>query len=1095
MRASPIQSHLPRSLTLGVIASALTVLSGCGGGTATDSTALPLLTLQGVAATGLAIADGLVEARCDGGSGSARSLADGSFSLTTAGAQPCLLKVSATDGTVLHAVLPADTSWANINPVTEGIAALTLGRSPAEAFEHFDAASAQQINAGNLAAAVSELSRSLEAIGLDTAAVADLQGAPMQARQQAADGRLLVAGDAIDQQLDSYNAALVEQGLDWATLTQRQPQPQPLALTLPQRSAKALSARSVAADATASPAGWQTNSAGLPADAVLRGQLAVVGDMVFAAVQSASQGRAIYRLDTQALSAGWTLYTKVFDANIVAVNGRLFVGPGSGGTSYWLSDEADGFGGRKLYAISADSKAQRRIGQLWAGQTRLLAASQQDGAPAVWHYDLSQLARATPAALAAAQMTPVGQKKLPTPVPIGAWVDTGLNIQVANAKPHTQVFEDGQQGIWYVTNYADNASNNGGSFRFDGRNWHKMFGALSATSSGPNKGKPGSGNAPGKFSVTRDGTLIVSVELMPTTQISSFFRYDPASTHPGKLFGALVPIASSPGYGLGSVPLDGDKNVFIDGRFGQFILGGQGATAGLKKWALPDVTEGFVGATVLPIDVRIPAYAATANGTLVAYMNSNKSNAIWRIATYQADVARAPYYTAVIDLDGGAVAATPLVAATDSAERMAVRWLDANQLAAAFNSDGALTSADVCLPLFGKPACGSGALALMNASGSISKAYRFDSPVRDMKLRLVAGQQVAVLAFDDGFALFDFSTGLATPLAAKGALRVDLSPAGRVATLAMAGPGSYSFAVYPNLGAFAARLPAFTNTVARSYVEDIALSDTAARAVIVGFDNKKMPTGKPIQVAFAQAFDLGNGEQRWMKFGFDGKDTSANVADTRLLRARLGDDGDLYLTGESAGSETIFRFNGDAPSGVMPLKFSDFYNQLWNTASAHMSYYAQLDAASGSIRQSQLAMSRLSSGKSNTFRVRDITVAQGRVFMPALAASAIGNRDANLLNGQAVGQYAGGDPVLLAVDGINFANRLAWTPLVKSDNAQGDMRSVDAYGSKVALLGYANASNAAPAAVACGASDCALDARRRPYLVVLDAERNFSIGR
>jgi len=57
------------------------------------------------------------------------------------------------------------------------------------------------------------------------------------------------------------------------------------------------------------------------------------------------------------------------------------------------------------------------------------------------------------------------------------------------------------------------------------------------------------------------------------------------------------------------------------------------------------------------------------------------------------------------------------------------------------------------------------------------------------------------------------------------------------------------------------------------------------------------------------------------------------------------------------------------------------------------------------------------------------------------------------------------------------------------------MRSVDVFGSKVALFGFAKANGSTTASVGCGAGDCSVDTVARPYLVVLDSEVNFGLGR
>jgi len=831
---------------------------------------------------------------------------------------------------------------------------------------------------------------------------------------------------------------------------------------------------------------WKDVTMGLPEGSV-PAQLAVIGNTVFTGINT-SMGKYIYRFDVTNPQAGWVVHTRLNDPykanDLIAVDGELFVGGHN--TAYWISQES-GPDGKAIYSLGA---APGGVGNMVAGRGRIITQNGGDGSPKVWTLNIQAIRSASASLKAAALLAPVGQRQSAKLQPLGTWVDTGLNISVNNAKPHTQLFEDGQQNIWYVTNYADNATNNGGSFKYDGRQWSKQFGALSQAYGGG----PGTGNAPGYFSVTRNGSMLVSFERAPSTQISSTFRYDPTSTSPFKEQGALVPVSSSPGYGVGSFQFDTDKNVVLASRFGHFVLGGSGAKAGLKRWQLPDAMEGYSLSDEQKLRTTIRSAVTTTDGTIVAYQEDGVS--AWRMIAYKPDMSKLPYYNGAIDLESGAV-----LGQTDAAtEAMTVRWLDAGSLLAAFNSTGTVSGGETCVKAFAKAACGQGALTTLTPFGAVMQTLRLDSSVLDMELRTLSGVPHAALALADGFAVLDLrNNSVVATQANAGARRIDLSPSGRIATLAYNGSTQrYEVKLYAGMSQFAANAPTFTYQAQRSYVEDVVVADQQPaqpeRVVLVGFDNKRLPGGNPVQVAFAQGLDL-TGASQWTKFGFNGADLSSNIADTRLYRARINALGTLYITGETAGSQSIFRYNGNVFSGPEMLSYTDFYNQLWNTGSAHESYYAQLNPATGAIEQSQLAMSRLSSGKSNTFRVRDIAAANDRVFMPAVGAASIGNRNANVLNGRPVGEYAGGDPVLLAVDGKNFANRLAWTTLSRSNGATGDMRSVDVFGSKVALFGFAKANGSTTASVGCGAGDCSVDTVARPYLVVLDSEVNFGLGR
>lgn len=206
-------------------------------------------------------------------------------------------------------------------------------------------------------------------------------------------------------------------------------------------------------------------------------------------------------------------------------------------------------------------------------------------------------------------------------------------------------------------------------------------------------------------------------------------------------------------------------------------------------------------------------------------------------------------------------------------------------------------------------------------------------------------------------------------------------------------------------------------TLARDYVTDVAISSSHGSFYVTGFDNKRLPSGSPVQVAWLVAYAITDGSFRWQRFGFNGADLSANIADTRLYRVKLGGDGQtLDLLGESAGSQTIFRFDGLAVSGPVMLTSIDFFTDLWNTASAHISYAARVDAATGAILASQLTMARLPDGKSNTFRNGDIASdADGRLFFGGACTYQMAQRDALTVNGVPVGPYKAADPAFVAL--------------------------------------------------------------------------------
>lgn len=181
------------------LAMAALLLAACGGGGGGGDTS-NTLQLSGTAATGLAIAGKTVEAKCASGTGTATSGADGSYSVSVSGGTlPCVLRVTAADGTVLHAVAQGSGSSAtvNITPLSELMLARLAGKKPADFFGAFEPAKIT-------ASAVTEAQAAVVSALQD---IVDLSGINLLSdKLQAASGSS--SGNAFDQKLDALKARL-----------------------------------------------------------------------------------------------------------------------------------------------------------------------------------------------------------------------------------------------------------------------------------------------------------------------------------------------------------------------------------------------------------------------------------------------------------------------------------------------------------------------------------------------------------------------------------------------------------------------------------------------------------------------------------------------------------------------------------------------------------------------------------------------------------------------------------------------------------------------------------------------------------------------
>lgn len=222
--ASPSQKSQKSDLsTLALVLSAAALLAACGGG---DGSSEPVvvppvapaaLTLTGTAATGAALALRPVDAKCAAGTAApVNTGTDGKYSLTiTGGALPCVLRITAADGSVLHSMATGTgttataTATANITPASELALAHLVGGPAAGAFTSFDAST---ITDAKVQAALAAVGDTLKSAGVDVTAIGNLLTAPLVAAHGS------TAGNDFDKALDALKAKLAATGTTLAAL-------------------------------------------------------------------------------------------------------------------------------------------------------------------------------------------------------------------------------------------------------------------------------------------------------------------------------------------------------------------------------------------------------------------------------------------------------------------------------------------------------------------------------------------------------------------------------------------------------------------------------------------------------------------------------------------------------------------------------------------------------------------------------------------------------------------------------------------------------------------------------------------------------------
>jgi hypothetical protein len=237
-----------------------------------------------------------------------------------------------------------------------------------------------------------------------------------------------------------------------------------------------------------------------------------------------------------------------------------------------------------------------------------------------------------------------------------------------------------------------------------------------------------------------------------------------------------------------------------------------------------------------------------------------------------------------------------------------------------------------------------------------------------------------------------------------------------------------------------------TKTIPRSYATDLVVLDDNDKVFVSGFSNNTgtNSNGKsnPVQIAFVHGYDLNSADLNrtsvtW-DYDADQLAETENMADTRIYRMDIGKDGKLYVVGESAGGNTIYRWNG-LDLETRKLVGNDPYSQAWNTGSAHIGYVGRIDPVKGEATRGQMILARKESdNKGNTYRARSITAdEEGNVYIGGTSTCCSVARSIRHIGGEPIGEYKGGESSLIIL-GPNFNNRLMWTPLLSADAPRAD---------------------------------------------------------
>lgn len=355
---------------------------------------------------------------------------------------------------------------------------------------------------------------------------------------------------------------------------------------------------------------------------------------------------------------------------------------------------------------------------------------------------------------------------------------------------------------------------------------------------------------------------------------------------------------------------------------------------------------------------------------------------------------------------------------------------------------GALAGVDPPQPLIAGVASSTGLLAELNTQGRTVRRQRsFGAIVNDIGINT---SDEIVIGGDAGIARLD---------ARLQTVRWSKTTLGTANRVALGNDGSVAALFGKTLRVFDAQGNETANrTFGDSEVNDVAID--ANGIYVTGFAQRDGGPCTQLQVAWVRSYTK-TGTERWKVWDWthaQAAATSSSCADTRGLRIAIGRDGGLYFAGESAGGNTIYRYQSTLLTENAPNVATDSYNNAFNTKSNHITYIAKLDPSNGSVQKGQLILSRLSDTSGNTIRPRAITADElGRIYVAGVSACCIQNRSALSFNGAVTTAYSGGDPFVLVLSS-DLRTRHLWFSSANGGKGEGlgvaVSRGLAAFGSR-----------------------------------------------
>ncbi len=224
-------------------------------------------------------------------------------------------------------------------------------------------------------------------------------------------------------------------------------------------------------------------------------------------------------------------------------------------------------------------------------------------------------------------------------------------------------------------------------------------------------------------------------------------------------------------------------------------------------------------------------------------------------------------------------------------------------------------------------------------------------------------------------------------------------------------------------------------------IMDIAVDPESLDLIIVGETQKDGAPCTQYRGGWMRSYKF-DGGLNWTNYDWTKEQVVNHCADAMPILVSMGLDGKIYMAAESAGGNTVFAKDPRDLNKAILTKYDQF-NDPYNTASNHITFYGRFDAATGNIEKGQMMLSRLSSGAGNTIKPFSIEADEaGNVVLSGESASHFPDRISRsgensgnpqkTINNTLIAPYAGGEGFVAKISS-DFNSRLISTSFTGTD--------------------------------------------------------------